>query len=99
MNQQIVVRKDVGEIRPQMRRRALSPIKQSDGEDGLETKDKERPVQSEARYGEKNDWAKDGPQSRSYQLIRSVMKTQKFYQSNSHTLKIKSIFVTSKISL
>ena len=73
VNQQIVVRRDIREIRPLMRRKALSPIKHSDG-DGLETKDKERPVKSETRYGEKNDWARDAPPSRSYQLTRSTLK-------------------------
>ena len=76
MNQQIVVRRDVGEIRPLRRRKALSPFKHSDG-DVLETKDKERPVKSETRYGEKNDWAKEAPLSRSYQLTRSTLKSSK----------------------
>jgi len=70
VNQQIVVRRD---IRPVMQRRALSPIKHSDdgeGGDGLETNEKKRPVKSETRYGEKNDWAKDAPLSRFYQLTR-----------------------------
>ena len=80
MNQQIVVRRD---IRPVMQRRALSPIEHSDegeGEDGLETNEKKRPVNSETRYGEKNDWAKDAPLSRSYQLTRSKFKTNTNYR-------------------
>ena len=100
MNQQIVVRRDVGEIRPLMRRKALSPIKYSDAEgaDALGTKDKERPVQIEAKYGEKNDWAKDAPLSRSYQLTRSALKTLQIYQYF-QTLKVKYILFIFDISM
>ena len=81
MNQQIVVRREsegregresIGERAPVIRRRALSPVKHSDGEgaDGLDKNDRDRPVKSERRFGENSDWAKNGRLGRAYQLTR-----------------------------
>ena len=89
VNQQIVVRreeklrrKEKEEKEPvEGRRRPLLP--NEEGREGLERRERERLVKSEnGRYWEKNDWAKNGPPSRSYQLTRFASKTHKSYQAN-----------------
>ena len=80
-------RESIGERAPVIRRRALSPVKHSDGEggDGLDNNDKDRPVKSEMRFGERSEWAKNGLLGRAYQLTRFALETGQFYQSNSQT--------------
>ena len=84
VNQQIVVRREEKLRREEKeekepvegRRRPLLP--NEEGREGLERREKERLVKSEnGRYWEKNDWAKNGPPSRSYQLTRFASKTHK----------------------
>ena len=92
VNQQIVVRREgeeregresIGERAPVIRRRALSPVKHSDGEggDGLDNNDKAQPVKSERRFGENSDWAKNGRLGRAYQLTRFTLETCQFFIS------------------
>ena len=90
VNQQIVVRREssgerIGEREPVIRRRALSPAKHSDGEGGASPDKNEKPVKSEGRFGERSDWAKNGPLGRAYQLTRFALETCQFYQSDSQT--------------
>ena len=90
VNQQIVVRREeklrreVKEEKESVggKRRPLLP--NGEGRGGFERREKERLIKSEnGRYWEKNDWAKNGPPSRSYQLTRFASKTHKSYQADS----------------